>query len=358
VSEAAGTAAAPRQPCLLVLPRGFYGFARIVADGLRTLGYEPEIANDEYPENLFGKVSAKLGAPWIRAWTLRRLTRDHLQGRHYALALVIKGRGIGEQAAAALRRHAARVVGYHFDAFRYDPGPARWRHAFERVCTFDPRDAREHGLPLVELFSAMPEQAPKSGRRWRLSAILRNHSQRLAYLDRVLEAVGHENVFVHIYEANRLTQAINFLRQPRLYLKHRRWISRTALPYAEYAAVLADSEFTLDYAHPAQTGITIRCVEALSVGTRIVTNNPSVAESPLFAGAEPVLAAPGSDFTTLKARLVAARSQPAPVRRRGVREFLHELLELPAEPTTTAPVAPAAPAPGSPLSSSSSRSPA
>jgi hypothetical protein len=322
------------QPCLLVLPRGFYGFARIVAAGLRDLGYAPEIANDEYPENLFGKISAKLGAPWVQPWTLRRLEREHLRGRHYALVLVIKGRGIGAAAAAALRRHADRVVGYHFDAFRYDPGPARWRRAFERVCTFDPRDAREHGLPLVELFSAMPqpEQAPRAAaapRRWRLSAILRNHSQRLAYLDRVLRVVGDDDVFVHIYEANRLTQVLNFLRQPRLSLKYRRWISRTALPYAEYAAVLADSEFTLDYAHPAQTGITIRCIEALSVGTRLVTNNPSVAESALFAGTDPVLATPGSDFSTLQARMDDARARPRIVRRRSVLDFLRELLESP-----------------------------
>ena len=36
---------------LLILPRGFYGFAKVLASALQRRGYEVTTANDEYPES-------------------------------------------------------------------------------------------------------------------------------------------------------------------------------------------------------------------------------------------------------------------------------------------------------------------
>ena len=177
--------------CLLILPRGFYGFASVLTRGLATLGFETTVANDEYPESLFGKVISKLGLRLSQAITRRHLNRQVLSGQHYDLILVIKGRGLDAKSAALLTLHGRTVVGYHFDSFRFDRGPSRWRTSLPRVCTFDYRDAAEQGLPVVELFTSMPAVATAPGpRRYRVSAVLRNHSQRLAYLDQVLGALG------------------------------------------------------------------------------------------------------------------------------------------------------------------------
>jgi hypothetical protein len=319
----AEVAARPR--CLLVLPRTFYGFAAVVERGLRELGYEVETANDEYPESLLGKLMSKLGLSISLTLTRRALTRL-LQGRQFDLLIIIKGRGLDAAMAAELRRHARHAVGYHFDAFRYDAGPARWVHELPRVCTFDYRDAAEHQLPVVELFSSLPDAPPATERPYRISAIMRNHSQRLAFLDRVLRATGEQDAFIHIFEANAFTFVANFLRHPRLYLKYRRYISRRSLPYAEYVKVLSGSQFTIDYAHPSQTGITIRSFEALSAGTRIITNNPYVLRSVTFEGSGAIVLGPGDTGQGLLQRMQALAGVPSVARRRSVTDFLHELI--------------------------------
>lgn len=314
-----------RLRCLLVLPRSFYGFAAVVERGLRDLGYDVETANDEYPESLLGKLMSKLGLPISLTLTRRALTRL-LQGRQYELLIVIKGRGLDAATAAELRCHARHAVGYHFDAFRYDAGPARWVRELPRVCTFDYRDAAEHQLPVVELFSSLPEAPPATERRYRLSAIMRNHSQRLVFLDRVLHAMGEHDAFVHIFEANVFTFVANFLRHPWLYLKYRRYISRRSLPYAEYVKVLSGSQFTIDYAHPSQTGITIRSFEALSAGTRIITNNPYVLHSPMFEGSGTIVFGPADTREDLLRRMQALAGVAPVARRRSVTDFLRELI--------------------------------
>ena len=328
--------------CLLILPRGFYGFASVLTRGLAALGFDTTVVNDEYPESLFGKVISKLGLRLSQAITRRQLNRRVLSGRQYDLILVIKGRGLDAATAASLLQHGRSVVGYHFDSFGFDRGPARWLGCLPRVCTFDYRDAEAHGLPVVELFSSMPAAPASDGpRRYTVSAVLRNHSQRLAYLDQVLAALGglgargglaQADAFIYIFEANALTFLANFLRHPRLYLKYRRFISRQALPYDRYVAAIAGSAFTIDYAHPKQTGITIRCFEALSAGTRIITNNPSVMKSRLFSADNALVfnPSPTDDARAEGAALrqeVAARSGHQPAAwRRTVDDFLRELI--------------------------------
>ena len=323
----------PARPrCLLILPRGFYAFAGVLTRGLAALGLETRVANDEYPESLFGKIISKLGLPLSHAITRQVLTRQFLAGQQHDLILLIKGRGLDAATAASLLQHGRHVVGYHFDSFRFDSGPARWRASLARVCTFDYRDAQEHGLPVVELFTSMPPVAAAAlvaPRSYKVSAVLRNHSQRLAYLDRVLRALGPlpaGQTFLYIFEANALTFLANFLRHPRLYLKYRHAISRKPLPYDQYVAAIAGSALTIDYAHPKQTGITIRCFEALSAGTRLITNNPWVLRSAHFSTDNALVFGPDSDAASLRQQVLALPAQAPAAQRRTVDDFLRELI--------------------------------
>lgn len=327
------TASRPR--CLLILPRGFYSFAKVLTGGLTTLGFDTTVANDEYPESLFGKIISKLGLSLSHAITRRVLLRQVLDAQQYDLILVIKGRGLDASTASLLTQHGRCVVGYHFDAFRFDSGPSRWRVSVPRVCTFDYRDAEEHGLPVVELFTSIPPVSPSAlttPRRYRVSAIQRNHSQRLAYLDRVLGALGGpgglnaKDTFIYLFEANALTFLVNFMRHPWLYLKYRHVISRKPLPYEQYVAAIAESDYTIDYAHPKQTGITIRCFEALSAGTRLITNNLSVMRSPYFTSDNALVYERNGDAASLRHQLAGMPRRPPNIRRRTVDDFLRDLI--------------------------------
>ncbi len=125
----------------------------------------------------------------------------------------------------------------------------------------------------MELLAAQHRVAEKQV-RYEVSAVVRNHSGRLRYVDRVLRTLRPSSTFISIFELNLFTFAFNFARNPRLYWKYRRHISFKPLPYADYTRVMAESEFTIDYAHDTQTGITMRCFEAVNSKTKIITNNP------------------------------------------------------------------------------------
>lgn len=315
-----------KKTCLLVMPLSFYSFARIIAEGLEAMGYEVTKANDEYPQHPIGRVIGKFDLPISRWWTRRTFARRFLADGRWNLIVIIKGRGIGPELVADMKTKADRVVGYHFDALSYDRATQRWGASVDRVTTFDYRDAREKGWPVVELFSGQAPVIPPPPVRYRISAIQRNHSHRLAYLDRVLTALGTEDSFVFLYEKGVISLTMNALRSPRLYWKWRKSISFKPLAYDRYVDALAASDFTLDYAHPGQTGATMRCFEALAMGVKLITNNPHTAESPHFGPHNTIVHPLGADPAGLRARVEELRGrQPAPIQRSPAR-FLAEVI--------------------------------
>lgn len=267
--------------CLLIAPTSFYAFHRDVSEALERSGYEVEVLNEEYPANALGKVMGKLALDRLRRSTLAELEKRVPQLGHFDLVLIIKGRGLGPQALELLRAHADRIVGYNFDSFRFNPSPKDWLHLCDRYCTFDIADARDTGLPLVHLFSAST-CGPEPVRETDLSVVMKIHSDRLAYVDRVLSALPKTmNPFVFLYAPNWFEVIKQALRAPGPAWRLRRHISFSPLSYATAMTAIARSRATLDYAHPLH-GITVRCYEAQSMKVAVVTNNPYVAEAGVF----------------------------------------------------------------------------
>ncbi|MDO8982372.1 hypothetical protein [Cypionkella sp.] len=319
------TEPAPRR-CLLIAPLTFYSFHRTLAAALEKRGYQVDLLNEEFPANPLGKLMGKLALPLLRRTTLRRL-KAQLDGRpSYDLVLIIKGRGLGNAALSYLHSRAQRIVGYNFDSFAFNPSARDWYLRTDRYATFDIEDAAATGLPLVHLFSAV-SAVPDSPRAYNVSIIQRVHSDRLSYAKRLLEALPPGwTPFVFLYESSRLLFLLGFVRQPMLYLQLWRHISFTPLPYAKAMAALGASRVTFDYAHPRQSGITVRCFEAQGLGVAILTNNSAAVASGIFAPG--AIAHLGADATQgqLRALLLdLARHCPAP-QTRSVDDFFDELL--------------------------------
>lgn len=293
------------------------------------MGYAVETLNDEFPSNSFGKVLGKVALPLLRALTLRSL-RLLLDARpRYDLVLIIKGRGLGPEAIRYLKSRSERVVGYNFDSFRFNPSPLDWHHLTDRYCTFDILDAKLWGLPLVHLFSASPATAARE-RSFDLSIIQRVHSDRLVFADLILRALpGDARKFVFLYESSGLTFALGLLRQPLLYVRLWPHISFKPLSHAKAMEILGSSRITFDYAHPLQSGITIRCFESQSLGVAILTNNQDAVRSGLFSPDSIAYLPRDADramASALISRLLEQRAEP---RCRSLGDFLDDLLSPP-----------------------------
>jgi hypothetical protein len=309
------------------MPRNFHVVSRTFRETLEMLGYEVTEANEEYPENALGRLLGKADLPLARWLTARTIRRRFLAGKCYDLAMIIKGRGVGAKLAREIGRHARRTVGYQFDALDYDPSIGRWCGEVDRMSSFDYRDAEVNGWPVVELFSR--RGPPPSARpvRFRLSALMRNHSERVVFLDRVMRTLGPGDDFVYIFEKSRFSYLVNFLKAPGPHWRWRKHVHFTPLPYEDYIAALEGSAFTLDYAHPRQRGATMRSFEALAMGVKLVTNNPAPsAHSRFFGPYNSIVVHTDQDIDALPARLSELGMARPAARWRSPEECVSEII--------------------------------
>jgi hypothetical protein len=316
-----------RGKALLLFPTSFYSFASVVEKAISKIGYDVVLANDEYPANVFGKILGKLGMFWLLSCiTDRVLCRRCLLKERYDLVLIVKGRGMGRRLLRRFREAGSRIVAYNFDSFAYNPAPLHWYQYVDKYCTFDYIDSQKCSLPLVELFSSLPIDDEPKRIVYDISAIMRNHSNRLMYLDAVLKLLPGERTFIYIFEQNAFYFIANFVRNPILYAKFWRYIHFKALPYQDYVAALKKSDFTLDYAHPKQSGITVRCFEALSAQTKIISNNSFVRYNARFNDSNAVIFDGKAGSKDAKSRYKMLKRSTTAKYHRTVSDFMDDLL--------------------------------
>jgi len=326
--EQANSPPGTRSKALLIFPLSFYSFVEVIKEALTELGYDVIVANHEYPDNAFGKILGKLRIFWLlEAITQQIFHRNYIKNKRYSVAIIVKGRGISKRLLRELHTVATRIVAYSFDSFDYNPAPLRWYKNVDNFYTFDYLDADKYSLSVVELFSSIPPlaQAPQH-RAYDISAILRNHSHRLKYLDKVRELWPNKTYYIYIYEQNIVSFLLNLIRNPMLYWKYRTHIHFEALPYNHYVSILRNSFFTLDFAHPKQSGITVRCFEALSVQTKVITNNRYVIRSPYFDEDNTIILRADAQLRQATATFDRIRDNFVEARPRTVYDFLGDLL--------------------------------
>lgn len=321
--------------CLLIAPLHFYGFAKTVSAGLSARGYEVVLRNEEYPTGLVGRVIGFFLTSIIRRTTYRTFARLLEDAPRFDLVLIIKGRGMSPELIELLKEKTGRVVAYNYDSFQRNPASRAWYRSVDHFRTFDIDDAAAHDLPLVHLFSAAPATADAE-KKTLVSVIQRRHSDRLRYAKLIVDAVPEDQRFVFLYEWSKLTLILGFLRAPLLYASMWRYISFKPLPYDAAMKHMADSHVTFDFAFTGQSGITVRCFEAQSLGVAVLTNNKAAVDSGVFdAGSMAYMPADATPVSVRQSIEALARHTPA----RRARTLDHFLDDLLADGTRDAPSA-------------------
>lgn len=312
--------------CLLIISKQFYSFEKHIREALIAKGFDVTVSNDEYPEGMIGKILGKLQIPLIFPFTYKVVTEQFLNGKKYDIALIFKGRGMSKKLLERMRESADFIVGYNWDSFKLNRAPLKWYKFADKYYTFDYRDADKFSLPIVELFSASKSVTEDKIFKYEVSAVVRNHSGRLGYIDKVLSILKPSSIFLFVYELNIFTFIINFVKSPRLYFKYRQYISFKPLKYEAYSDAIKSSEFTIDYAHYTQTGITMRCFEAINTKTKIITNNKYTKRSIYFDDSNCIIFEGYEDANTLIRDYEQCKGRSYNVNVRTIGDFITELI--------------------------------
>ena len=273
---------------LLVSPLTF-SYHVTICEALRQIGFDPIWWNDKASTSTFYKLALRL---------LPRLTRliaeshfieqiDRMPADSVDHVLLIKAEGMTARVVRHLRaRHPRATLGLHlWDGKENVNGIDKLVPLADAVSSFDPVDARENGWNYRPLFArnvAMPAAGhePKVFDWCFIGTI---HSDRHRVISRLRKLTGGAaRSFVFAYFQSPMVLKIRKLFDWTLWSAPKDTLSTMPMSADDVARITAQSRTVLDVEHPRQRGLTMRTIETLLAGNKLLTTNRHLLDCDLY----------------------------------------------------------------------------
>lgn len=273
---------------LLVSPRTF-SYHLSISETLRSMGYTVTWWDERASSATWYKLSLRLFPSITARWSERSFHQRlrQLDPTSITHVLVIKGEGLSRRFAIEMRDTltSASMGLYLWDGVENVKGVFKILTAFDSVATFDPVDAKSFNWIYRPLFgrsiSANKDIAAPMQFDWCFIGTI--HSDRHRVIHRLLQHCGPlSKNFVFGYFQSPVMLLIRRLLDWTLWLAPKGTLSTKPMPAADVAYIVECSRAVLDVEHPCQRGFTMRTIETLLAGKKLVTTNKHILDSDLY----------------------------------------------------------------------------
>jgi hypothetical protein len=263
---------------ILFIGIGFYDYEKVIVERLQYHGAitfafvdQPEIVRKGFFAPFFRKTN------FLLKYIIRRheaMILDVCSKTNFDQVLVIKGTNLSLNFLDSLRRQqkSAEFILYQWDSLARLPSINDRKKYFDNVFSFDRKDTLvDANLIFRPLFFRDSEEPKCQKLSIDISFVGWLHADRLALIRRFqrdAENVGL-NTFVYLY-----TGIFTWLT-----LKLRgdsRDVHFRPLPYKKLTDVISSTRTILDLPHPAQSGLTMRTIEAVGARKKLMTTGVDI----------------------------------------------------------------------------------
>jgi hypothetical protein len=312
---------------LLLIGLPYHHYTDEIVKELGNLGYRVSF-HEIQPRTLYLKTLRVISPSRYQ----RALDRHHgaiiaqEAGRRYDVVLFIQAHQFSLANMAALKaQHAqSKFILYNWDAVTtHDYRP--YLGFFDKVFTFDPEDARRYGVHYLPLFCIAPFQnLQKRGQDQRAIYFVGNivSVQRYLALQQFKKYCQSVGVTFHCFMACSLLVLTRLLRKGILPTD----VSLRSIPHQDFIAMIENSTAVFDFANHQQSGFTMRTIENLCAGKKLITNNARITGE-AFYSPDRILLIEDLDFSGLRqfmARDLALPDETFP--EFHIRSFLNTLV--------------------------------
>lgn len=273
---------------LLVSPLTFSYHLSISAT-LRSMGYDVTWWDDRASSATWYKLALRL-FPAMTVRLSERSFRERLQQLDpnvFTHVLVIKGEGMSPRIVREMREKlpSASMGFYLWDGVENVKGVLNRLMDFDSVATFDPVDAKAFGWTYRPLFGRNIPTGPKNvgAMHFEWCFIGTIHSDRHRVIHRLRQRYGASTKnFVFCYFQSPLMLFMRRLWDWTLWLAPKGTLSTKPMSATDVAQIVDCSGAVLDVEHPRQRGFTMRTIETLLAGKKLVTTNELILASDLY----------------------------------------------------------------------------
>lgn len=204
---------------------------------------------------------------------------EKIKDCHFDYILVLKGTYMQDEHLELLKKHHpdSRLVLYMWDSLKnMDNGDVLRKH-FKVIYSFDSEDCKKYGFGLRPLFYIQSGQTKKY--TYDVSFVGNNHSDRLK-MTQELKGFCKANGISYRFIIPVGGKTYNKAKYQKMHFLHNDIdiISAGRMAYDEYLALTQSSKTVIDIPSPNQSGLSIRTIESLAFGARVITTNKHIIE--------------------------------------------------------------------------------
>ena len=295
---------------LLFIGIDYHEYTRSILEEFRTLGYESRFHNIQ-PGRLHFKIARRLSAAVYQ--TL--LDEYHRQiilsvgAEEFDIVVFLQVHQMSPKNLELLkkRQSRARFVLYNWDAVStHDYRP--YMHFFDRVLTFDPRDAADLNISYLPLFATRRYQEHFAHRIEGPSAYFIGNivnPQRYRVIDSFEGFCVRNSIKFDHFMSTTLHGYTEMLRAGIMPKE----VSLRQIASERQNQMVRSAAAVFDFANHVQTGFTMRVMENLCAGKKIITNNKNIMNAPFYSP-DRFHVFEGVNFSTIPDFLMSPLSDP------------------------------------------------
>lgn len=274
---------------LLISPK-FFSYENIICDAFLRQGFRPKWINCRASEKVIYKAFLKFFPTFTRFLSepyFKHKIKNIDAPDSVTKVLIIKGDCISIKTIKYLKDYFknAEFIFYNWDNFKNAKGSEKLIPFFDRSYTFDQDDSIRFDITYRPLFCSFdkPSQSVADMRKTEISFVGSLHSDRYIVLRNLIRLNKNMKFNVYIYSGSVFLNLIN--RMVQWYWPRRNdgiVTSTKKIPYSEFLRIKEKSLAIIDVEHERQSGLTMRTIETLLSGGKLITTNTTVLTSDLY----------------------------------------------------------------------------
>lgn len=265
---------------ILFIGIGFYDYELIIKDYLEKKGaivyYFSSVFHSWQKKVCIRIGQEKLASKWSSNHVLDQIRKapDNID-----FILIIKAEDFRKEHVEAINEKYPYVPKtlYLWDSLVRLPNKDLLLDYFSNILTFDRRDAERYNLKFRPLFSRKIRKPNLSEVKYDLSFVGFMHSMRYDVLRYLRQHLDKENIcYMFVLTTGRFNKWYNIKVTHKVRKEDADMLLTEPLPYDDYLNILSHSNVILDISHPKQSGLTMRTIEALCFGKKLLTTNEDI----------------------------------------------------------------------------------
>jgi len=277
-----------KQNVFLIGP-SFFGYEKDIQEELTILGYNVFFIDDRFSNNSIVKIIIRLFKYSINFFIIRYFTSQLLKCKDisFDLLFVYNPEAFNVEILKKIKYTHPEISTrlYFWDSFNNKSNFIKLYQSFDKVFTFDRYDSVTYNINYLPLFyNRLFEETKSQTKVYDFSFIGTAHSSRINDVKEFIQS-NKENLknYYTFFYLQSYFQYIYFKLTDK-YFKNVsiKDISFKPLDKKSIAEIVSKSKYVLDISHPNQKGLTMRTIEVLGNGSKLITNNIEILKEPFY----------------------------------------------------------------------------